>query len=184
MSLPHGQERRLCCSAIGHPVSPHPRCDLGIDLLKTILHCRYISHHQVAIQLKGYQQFGSRGFGQEMEVGLSLFLSCFTVLFKRSQQSSPWLGSTPPCANRVSFTTSTVGFLASSSAMGCPGAYILVRAWMRKWGLQRSSPCSPAALAASSMPPNVAYPPGRQAQSYQLHRSRILEEGRLFSNMA
>ena len=76
---------------------------------------------------------------------------------KGAARGAPWWGSTPPCANSVSLTMSTVGFLASSRAMGCPGAYMCSRARSVVFTHRSASPRTPAASAASRNPPGVAY---------------------------
>ena len=62
---------------------------------------------------------------------------------------------------------STVGFLASSRAIGCPGAYMCSRARSVVSTQRSASPRTPAASAASRNPPGVAYLGARSGLTYK-----------------
>ena len=57
-----------------------------------------------------------------------------TSSFRRCRPYLRWCGSRPPCANTMSLTTRTVGFLASSRAIAPPGWYRYHRACTQNRG--------------------------------------------------
>ena len=96
------------------------------------------------------------------------------------EKDIPCAGSTPPCANMVSLTISTAGFLASSIAIGAPGENNLVRAWIWNCFLLMSAPVKPAVIAVSCIAPSVTYLQPSGLSAWQKYLMRLSNQEDLY----
>ena len=140
---PSGKERGCGPAAISVMQTPHPKRNLLIHLLQPILHCS--PHCQLPSVSGCYHWDNTRPCRCSMVYSASHFpkegphTTCRRIMTTHQQvikdvhicpshalqpKNLPWRFKTPPCANSVSLTISTVGFLASSRAMGPPGVYM------------------------------------------------------------